>query len=46
VTDGRVFQISNQDFGDLRVHADHTVQLSGIMIKDTITVSNITMPAR
>src|SRR5205823_6040240 len=46
LTGGRVFQIGNQDFGDLRVDADHTVQLSGIMIKDTITVSKITMPAR
>ena len=46
VTGGRVFHISNQDFADLRVHADHTVQLSGIMIKDAITVSKITMPAK
>jgi len=38
--------MANQDFADLRVHADHTVQLSGIMIKDAITVSTITMPAR
>ena len=45
VSGGRVFQISNQDFADLRVHADHTVQLTGIMIKDTITVSKIAMPA-
>jgi hypothetical protein len=46
VTGGRVFQIRNQDFADLRVHADHTVQLTGIMIKDTITVSRIVMQAQ
>jgi|SRR5262245_29265649 len=46
VTGGRVFQISNQDFDGLRVHADHTVELSGIMIKDTITVSKVSMPAK
>lgn len=43
VTGGRVFQIGNQDFADLRAHADHTVQLTGIMVKDTITVSRIVM---
>jgi hypothetical protein len=45
VTGGRVFQIGNQDFPDLRVHADHTVQLTGVMIKDTVTVSKIVMAA-
>jgi hypothetical protein len=44
VTGGRVFQISNQDFPDLRMHADHMVQLTGVMSKDTLTVSRITMP--
>jgi hypothetical protein len=43
VTGGRVFQITNQDFADLRVHADHTVELTGVMIKDTVTVSKIVM---
>jgi hypothetical protein len=46
VTGGRVFQISNQDLADLRVHADHTVRLTGIMIKDRITVSKIAMPVK
>jgi hypothetical protein len=43
VSDGKVYKIANQDLGLLTVHAGHTVQLTGDMKGDTITVSNITM---
>jgi hypothetical protein len=43
VSDGKVYKIANQDLGLLQVHAGHTVQLTGDMKGDTITVSNITM---
>ena len=43
VVGGRVFLITNQDFADLRAHADHTVRLTGTMTKDTVTVSKIAM---
>jgi hypothetical protein len=43
VSDGKVYQIANQELGLLQVHAGHTVQLTGDMKGDTITVSNITM---
>jgi hypothetical protein len=43
VVGGRVFLITNQDFADLREHADHTVRLTGTMTKDTVTVSKIVM---
>jgi hypothetical protein len=43
VTDGKVYKIANQDLALLQVHAGHTVQLTGDMKGDTITVSNITM---
>jgi hypothetical protein len=43
VVGGRVFLITNQDFADLREHADHGVRLTGTMTKDTVTVSKIVM---
>ena len=43
VSDGKVYNISNQDLPLLQVHAGHTVQLTGDMKGDTIMVSNITM---
>ena len=43
VNDGKVYKIANQDLALLQVHAGHTVQLTGDMKGDTITVSNITM---
>ncbi|MDP9115248.1 MAG: hypothetical protein M3O20_16400 [Acidobacteriota bacterium] len=43
VSDGKVYKISNQDSPLLQVHAGHTVQLTGDMKGDTVTVSNITM---
>ena len=46
VSDGKVFSIANQDLALLPVHAGHTVRLTGEMKGDTITVSNIVMPAK
>jgi hypothetical protein len=43
VSDGKVYNIANQELALLPVHAGHTVQLTGDMKGDTITVSNITM---
>src|SRR2546423_8023467 len=44
VQNGKVYNIDNQDFGDLQAHAGHTVRLTGDMKGDTITVSKIVMP--
>ena len=44
VTGGKVYKIANQDDADLVTHAGHTVQLTGDMSGDTITVSKIVMP--
>lgn len=46
VSDGKVFPIANQDLAMLSVHVGHTVRLTGDMKGDTITVSNIVMPAK
>jgi len=46
VSDGKVYKIDNQDSALLPMHAGHTVQLTGDMKGDTVTVSNITMGAR
>ena len=42
---GKVFEISNQDFAGLQEHAGHTVKLTGDLNADgkTIKVSEITM---
>jgi hypothetical protein len=45
VSGGKVYNVGNQDFGDLQVHAGHTVKLTGDMSGDTITVSKIVMTA-
>jgi len=42
----KVFKIANQKFADLAVHAGHTVELTGTMKDDTITVSKIVMPKK
>ena len=42
--DKKVYQIANQDFADLKVHAAHDVVLTGEAKGDTITVSKIEMP--
>ena len=43
---GKVFEISNQDFAGLQEHAGHLVKLTGDLSSDgkTIQVSEITMP--
>ena len=45
---GKVFEISNQDFAGLSEHAGHTVKLTGDLNADgkTIKVSEITMPGK
>ena len=42
---GKVYNIENQDFGDLTEHPGHTVLLKGDLQGDTIKVSSIVMPA-
>jgi hypothetical protein len=46
VSDGKVYNIENQDFADLAEHAGHSVSLTGEKTDDTIKVSKITMPAK
>jgi len=45
---GKIFEISNQDFAGLSEHAGHTVKLTGDLNADgkTIKVSEITMPGK
>lgn len=43
VHEGKVLNISNQDFADLDKHAGHTVKLTGEMTGDSIKVSKIEM---
>ena len=45
VSDGKVYNVDNQDFAGLPVHAGHSVKLTGEMTGDTIRVSKIDMPA-
>jgi hypothetical protein len=45
VSNGKVYQIDNQDFAALKDHAGHKVALTGEMKGDSITVSKIEMPA-
>ena len=44
VEGGKTYQISNQDFADLKTHGGHTVALTGEMTGDSIKVSKIEMP--
>lgn len=46
VSKGKVYTIENQDLADLKVHAGHTVQLTGEMKGNSITVSKIAMPEK
>ena len=46
VTKGKVYKIENQDLAELKEHAGHTVQLTGGMKVDSITVSKIAMPKK
>jgi len=45
VSQGKVFEISNQDYAGLQEHAGHTVKLTGDLDSDgkTIKVSEVTM---
>jgi len=45
VVGDKVYQVANQDFGDLRVHAAHNVKVTGTLKGDTITVAKIDMIA-
>jgi len=44
VSDGKVYQIANQDNPDLTTHAGETVKLTGEMRGTSITVSKIVKP--
>jgi hypothetical protein len=41
VSDGKVYNISNQKLAALKTHAGETVELTGTMKGDTVTVSKI-----
>lgn len=43
VADGKVYNVENQSFADLKKHAGHAVKLSGTVKDETITVSKIEM---
>ena len=45
VSDGKVYQIANQNSKQIASHAGHEVELTGSMKGDTITASQIKMPA-
>ena len=42
--DHKIYKIANQKFKDLEVHAGHTVNLTGELKNDKITVTKIVMP--
>ena len=46
VSEGKVLQITNQDFAGLHEHAAHTVKLTGEQKGDGIVVSKIEMAAK
>jgi hypothetical protein len=43
VSGGKIYDIANQDLGDLSKHAGHTVSLTGEMKGNSITVHKIEM---
>ena len=47
VSEGKVFEIANQDFSDLSAHAGHDIKLTGDLNADgkAITVSKVEMSA-
>ena len=45
VSDGKVYQIANQDSKQIATHAGHEVELTGTMKGDSITASTLKMPA-
>lgn len=46
VNNGKVLEISNQDFADLAKHAGHKVKLTGEITGDSIQVTKIEMPKK
>ena len=46
ISEGKTYNIANQDFAGLQQHAGHTVNLTGDMQGDSITVSKIVMPGK
>ena len=46
VSEGKVYNISNQKLATLKQHAGETVQLTGTMKGDTITVSKVAPKAK
>ena len=45
VSDGKVYQIANQNSKQIPTHAGHEVELTGTMKGDSITASTLKMPA-
>ena len=45
VSDGKVYQIANQNSKQIASHAGHEVELTGTMKGDSITASTLKMPA-
>ena len=45
VSDGKVYQIANQNSKQIAAHAGHDVELTGSMKGDTITATELKMPA-
>jgi hypothetical protein len=46
VSNGKVYNIENQDLADLNKHAGHTVKITGEMTGDTIKVAKVTMVSK
>jgi hypothetical protein len=46
ISNGKTYNIANQDLADLQEHAGHVVKLTGSLDGDTITVSKIVMTAK
>src|SRR5262245_29276414 len=44
VMNGKVYKIANQNFPTLKIQAGHTVQLSGELNGDTITITSLMVP--
>ena len=43
VSEGKVYNIENQELADLKNHAGHTVKITGEMTGDTIKVKKVVM---
>jgi hypothetical protein len=42
--DKKIYKIGNQDYAGLTIHGGHSVELTGELKDDTITVTKIVMP--